>query len=108
TREEVRTAAMATIGLSIGVAFAVAMVVGPLVATSFGLPGVFWLTAALAMLSLLVLWRLVPVAPRRAHRDVGMNRSQLRDTLTRHDLLRLDFSIFALHLILMAAFVAVP
>ncbi len=29
TREEVRTAAMATIGLSIGIAFGVAMVVGP-------------------------------------------------------------------------------
>lgn len=109
TREEVRTAAMATIGLSIGVAFAVAMVLGPLVATPYGLSGVFWLTAGLATLSLLVLWRLVPAAPRRArHRDVGLDRSQLRDTLTRGDLLRLDFSIFALHLILMAAFVAVP
>lgn len=109
TREEVRTAAMATIGLSIGMAFAVAMVVGPLVAAPFGLGGVFWLTAALALASLLVLWRLVPAAPRRArHRDVGLDRGQLRDTLTRGDLLRLDFSIFALHLILMAAFVAVP
>ncbi|MGC3874191.1 MFS transporter [Halomonas sp. GXIMD04776] len=109
TREEIRTAAMATIGLSIGVAFAVAMVLGPLIAASFGLTGVFWFTATLALLSLLVLWQLVPAAPRRArHRDVGLDRNQLRDTLTRSDLLRLDFSIFALHLILMAAFVAVP
>src|SRR5690554_2858675 len=37
TREQVRTAAMATIGLSIGVAFGVAMVLGPLVSTHFGL-----------------------------------------------------------------------
>ncbi|SHF58890.1 Predicted arabinose efflux permease, MFS family [Modicisalibacter ilicicola DSM 19980] len=109
TREEIRTAAMATIGLSIGIAFAVAMVLGPLIAASFGLDGVFWFTAGMALLSLLVLWRLVPAAPRRArHRDVGLDRGQLRDTLTRGDLLRLDFSIFALHLILMAAFVAVP
>lgn len=55
TREQVRTAAMATIGLSIGVAFAVAMVLGPLVATRFGLSGVFWFTAALAALGLPVL-----------------------------------------------------
>ena len=109
TREEIRTAAMATIGLSIGAAFAVAMVLGPLLAASFGLAGVFWFTAGLAILSLVVLWRLVPAAPRRArHHDVGLERGQLRDTLTRSDLLRLDFSIFALHLILMAAFVAVP
>lgn len=109
TREEIRTAAMAIIGLSIGVAFAVAMALGPPIAAAFGLSGVFWFTAGLALLSLLVLWWLVPAAPRRArHRDVGMERSQLHDTLVRGDLLRLDFSIFSLHLILMAVFVAVP
>ncbi|MHB0777305.1 MFS transporter [Halomonas sp. WWR20] len=108
TREEVRTAAMATIGLSIGVAFAVAMVLGPLIADPFGLSGVFWFTALLAAVSLLVLWRLVPSAPLRAHRDVGLDRSQLRATLGRVDLLRLDFSIFSLHLILTACFIVVP
>merc|ERR1712034_94848 len=55
TREEIRTAAMATIGLSIGVAFAVAMVAGPLVADIGGLAGVFWFTAALAACGLLIL-----------------------------------------------------
>ncbi|MBF7054251.1 MFS transporter [Halomonas sp. KAO] len=109
TREQVRTAAMATIGLSIGVAFAVAMVLGPLVAASFGLSGVFWFNALLAAMGLPVLWRLVPPAPRRLrHRDVGIDRAQLGRTLRRLDLLRLDFSIFALHLVLMAIFVAVP
>ncbi|WP_151442446.1 MFS transporter [Halomonas lysinitropha] len=109
TREQVRTAAMATIGLSIGVAFAVAMVLGPWLAASFGLAGVFWFTAALAVLGLAVLWKLVPPAPRRLrHRDVGIDRGQLRGILTRGDLWRLDTSIFALHLVLMAIFVAVP
>ncbi|MDT0502213.1 MULTISPECIES: MFS transporter [unclassified Halomonas] len=109
TREQVRTAAMATIGLSIGVAFAVAMVLGPLVAASFGLSGVFWFNALLAAMGLPVLWRLVPPAPRRLrHRDVGIDRAQLGRTLRRLDLLRLDVSIFALHLVLMAIFVAVP
>ncbi|WP_280568723.1 MFS transporter [Chromohalobacter sp. 296-RDG] len=109
TREEVRTAAMATIGLSIGVAFGVAMVVGPLVADPFGLAGVFWFTAVLAAVGLLVLWRLVPRAPRLvSHRDVGLDRTQLRAMLARRDLLRLDFSIFALHAILTACFVVVP
>lgn len=110
TREQVRTAAMATIGLSIGVAFAVAMVLGPLLASSFGLAGVFWFSAGLAALGLVVLWQLVPKAPRRAsrHRDVVLDRHQLKAMLGRSDLLRLDFSIFALHLVLMAIFVAVP
>ena len=52
TREQVRTAAMATIGLSIGVAFGVAMVLGPLVASHFGLAGVFYFTALLAALGI--------------------------------------------------------
>ncbi|MFC2993525.1 MULTISPECIES: MFS transporter [Halomonas] len=109
TREQVRTAAMATIGLSIGVAFALAMVLGPWLAAGFGLSSVFWFTAALALLGIAVLWKLVPPAPRRLqHRDVGIERSQLAATLGRHELLRLDLSIFALHLILMAIFVAVP
>ncbi len=109
TREQVRTAAMATIGLSIGVAFAVAMVLGPWLAADYGLAGVFWFTAALALLGLGVLWKLVPPAPRRVrHRDVGMDREQLRGILARSDLWRMDLSIFALHLVLMAIFVAVP
>ncbi|WP_163558347.1 MFS transporter [Halomonas sp. NO4] len=109
TREQVRTAAMATIGLSIGVAFAVAMVLGPWLAAGLGLAAVFWFTAGLAVLGLAVLAWLVPPAPRRLrHRDVGIDRAQLGEIITRADLWRLDLSIFALHLVLMAIFVAVP
>ncbi|MCH4812258.1 MFS transporter [Vreelandella neptunia] len=109
TREEIRTVAMATIGLSIGVSFAIAMVLGPWLAAWAGLAGVFWFTALLTLVGLLVLWRWVPAAPRRRrHRDVGMDRQQFKSVITRPDLWRLDLSIFALHLVLMAIFVAVP
>ncbi|MGQ7249051.1 MFS transporter [Halomonas sp. V046] len=109
TREQVRTAAMATIGLSIGVAFAVAMVLGPLISSHFGLAGVFYFTAMLAVLGLVVLWKLVPPAPRRrGHRDVGIDRGQLKSIIGRTDLWRMDASIFSLHLVLMAIFTAVP
>ncbi|GGC95978.1 MFS transporter [Vreelandella lutescens] len=109
TREQVRTAAMATIGLSIGVSFAIAMVLGPWLAAWAGLSGVFWFTALLTVVGLLVLWRWVPPAPRRLrHRDVGLDRQQFKSVITRPDLWRLDLSIFALHLVLMAIFVAIP
>lgn len=109
TREQVRTLAMAAIGLSIGLSFALAMVLGPWLAARTGLASVFWFTALLTLVGLLVLWRWVPAAPRRLkHRDVGMDRRQLRHVITRPDLWRLDVSIFALHLVLMAIFVAVP
>ena len=109
TREKVRTAAMATIGLSIGVSFAIAMVLGPWLASWAGLSGVFWFTALLTLGGLLVRWRGVPPAPRRLrHRDVGLDRKQFKSVITRPDLWRLDLSIFALHLVLMAIFVAIP
>jgi MFS family permease len=109
TREQVRTAAMATIGLLIGVSFAIAMVLGPWLASWAGLSGVFWFTALLTLVGLLVLWRWVPPAPRRLrHRDVGLDRKQFKSVITRPDLWRLDLSIFALHLVLMAIFVAIP
>ena len=102
-------AAMATIGLSIGVSFAIAMVLGPWLASWAGLSGVFWFTALLTLVGLLVLWRWVPPAPRRLrHRDVGLDRKQFKSVITRPDLWRLDLSIFALHLVLMAIFVAIP
>ena len=82
---------------------------GPLVASHFGLAGVFYFTALLAALGMLVLWKLVPPAPRRrGHRDVGLDRGQLASILGRMDLWRMDASIFSLHLILMAIFTAVP
>ncbi|MFC0269039.1 MFS transporter [Kushneria aurantia] len=109
TREEVRTSAMAAIGMSIGVSFALAMAIGPLLAEYFGLSGIFWSTSLLAVAGLVILWRLVPAAPaRRQHRDVGVDPRQLIAMLRRPDLLRLDFSILCLHALLTAAFVALP
>src|SRR3954447_23995790 len=49
TREEVRTRAMAIVGMTIGLSFAVAIVLGLVLADTIGVPGIFWLTAALAL-----------------------------------------------------------
>ncbi len=108
TREETRTTAMAAIGMSIGLSFALAMALGPFLAELFGLSGVFWSTALLALVGLLILWRLVPSAPARQHRDVGVDPRQLRKMLLKPELLRLNFSIFALHAILTGCFIALP
>lgn len=109
TREQHRTKAMATIGMSIGLSFAVAMVVGPLLTRAFGLAGLFWATAAMALLGILIVAVLVPRRPRAlATREAGVAPQALGPTLRHPDLLRLDFGIAALHAILMASFVALP
>ena len=48
TREQHRTKAMAMIGMTIGLSFAVAMVVGPLLTRAFGLHGLFLATGGMA------------------------------------------------------------
>ncbi len=109
TREEHRTKAMATIGMTIGFSFALAVVLGPLFDTWIGVPGIFGLTALLAASGLLVLRFLVPNPVRsRFHRDTEPVPALFRRVLTDGQLLRLDFGIMALHLILTALFVALP
>ncbi|MBA1149286.1 MFS transporter [Ectothiorhodospiraceae bacterium WFHF3C12] len=109
TRETQRTKAMAVIGISVGAAFMAALVIGPVVAASVGLSGVFWFTAGLAALAMGLMLFLVP--PPRAdqtggHR--GTTLAEMASVLRDPDLLRLDFGIFALHFILIAMFVALP
>ncbi len=109
TREQHRTKAMAVIGISIGISFAVAMVVGPLVTRGFGLSGLFWFTAAMAILGMFIIAFAVPKATAQLqHRESGVAPDALASTLRNTALLRLDFGIFALHALLMASFIALP
>ncbi|MGK9065814.1 MFS transporter [Stutzerimonas chloritidismutans] len=108
TREQHRTKAMALIGMSIGVSFAVAMVVGPLMTRAFGLSGLFWATAIMALAGIGVVVTLPRAHQHLRHRESGVAGQALWPTLRHPDLLRLDFSILALHAILMASFVALP
>ncbi|MCQ4271376.1 MULTISPECIES: MFS transporter [Pseudomonas] len=109
TREQHRTKAMAAIGMSIGLSFAVAMVVGPLLTRAFGLSGLFWVTAAMAIVGILIIAFIVPRADvRLQHRESGVAKQALGATLRNGQLLRLDFGILALHAVLMSSFVALP
>jgi predicted MFS family arabinose efflux permease len=109
TREEQRTKAMAMIGASIGLAFAVALVLGPVLAAWVELSGIFWLTALLALCAVaLVIW-VVPRPTRLSHhRDAQATPTQFGAVLADPQLLRLDFGILVLHLVLTANFVVIP
>lgn len=110
TRDEHRTKAMAFIGMSIGLTFAAALLIGPWVSVSFGIRGIFWLTAGLAVGGILIMAWMVPAATPAAGFD-GNTSTALQfvgRVLQDRELLRLDFGIFALHFILTASFVALP
>ncbi len=109
TREEHRIKAMALIGMSIGLSFAVALILGPVLNHWVGVPGIFGLTAILALAGILVV---VFVVPRPVH--TGIHReseaipAQFGRVLRNAQLLRLDFGILMLHAILTATFVVIP
>ncbi|WP_372981498.1 MFS transporter [Marinobacter sediminum] len=109
TREEERTKAMATVGISIGLSFSVSLVLGPLIGSVWGLSGIFYVTAALAAIALVVVHRVVPTPHQhRISADTHPAREMLGKVLSDRRLLRLDFGIFALHLVLTALFLAFP
>ncbi|MCL7945999.1 MFS transporter [Marinobacter sp. ATCH36] len=109
TREEERTKAMATVGISIGLSFSVSLVIGPLLGSAFGLSGIFYTTAALALVAMAIVHRLVPTPhEHKSSADTHPARAMLGKVISDRRLLRLDFGIFALHLVLTAIFLVFP
>jgi len=109
TLEQNRTKIMATIGISIGISFGVAMVLGPLLASFAGLSGVFWFTAVLALAGIVILHKVVPQASKLTiHKDAEPVPALIAKVLKDGQLLRLDFGIFCLHLVMTAMFVVLP
>lgn len=105
TRDSVRTKAMALVGGSIGLMFAVALVAAPPLSAHIGLPGLFALTGCLALAGLAATVWWVPPEPVHAP---GALRAPLSALWGRRDLLRLNFGVFALHTIQLSMWVAVP
>ena len=105
TRDAVRTKAMALVGASIGLMFALALVISPLLAAHIGLSGLFLLTCGLALGGIaVVLW----VVPAETAEHNSGPRGSLRDVFQHADLLRLNAGVFVLHTVQMAMWVAVP
>lgn len=109
TREQNRTKAMAFIGISFGITFAIALVLGPILTHIFGLNGLFWGIALLAFLGIIITLFTVPnSANHRLNRESGFVRASVKKVLFDAQLLKLNIGIFSLHTLLMAAFVALP
>ncbi len=109
SREEHRTKMMATIGISIGMAFTVSLILGPMLNSAVGVPGIFWVTALLALGGVLVVIFIVPT-PKESHlhRDTEPVPAQFKNVLSNPNLLRLDFGILILHMVLTALFLSFP
>jgi len=103
TREEHRTKAMALVGGSIGLTFALSLIVSPLLYEWVGMGGIFGLTGALSLAAIAVVVWLVPSAPL-----VKAKRVAWSEILRNGELMRLNYGVFALHMTQMAMFVVMP
>jgi MFS family permease len=107
TRDSVRTKAMALVGASIGLMFALSLVVAPPLAAVIGLSGLFVLTGVLSFAGIGVVIWVVPPAPALIPL-AGSRLAGLSQVLTDPALLRLNVGVFVLHAVQLAMWVAVP
>ncbi|OWW23065.1 MFS transporter [Noviherbaspirillum denitrificans] len=104
TRDEHRTKAMAMVGGSIGLTFAISLVAAPAMYKLIGMEGLFALTGILSSLAILVVLYVVPPAPPKP----PVKNVPFSEVLVNRELMRLNFGVFALHVTQMAMFVIVP
>ena len=109
TTEQNRTKAMALVGGSIGISFALSMVLGPVLASQWGLSGLFWLAAGMSVVSLGVLALVIPTPVTLLHNaEAEAVPAMFGRLLKDAELLRLNLGIGTLHFAQMASWVAVP
>ncbi len=105
TREAHRTKVMAMIGSMIGFSFALSLVAAPALYRALGMGGLFVIVGGLSLAAIWLVAAVVPDAPQVPRPAPGL--AGLAEALG-PELLRLDFGIFALHVVQMAMFVVVP
>lgn len=109
TNSKNRTKAMAFMGITIGLSFAIAMVIGPLVNHWFALRGIFWLTALFALIGIILSYHFIDKLPLPTEL---LKKTPLlkviRHLTVKHETLPLNISILLLHMLFTANFIAIP
>ena len=111
TREEVRTRAMALIGGSIAIRFALSVVIATPLYHALGMPGIFWMMAILGCISLWVALQFVPTASvpvLSAPNGVRGHLNQLKKVFQNPELVRLNIGVLILHTSQVALFLVIP
>ncbi len=109
TREEVRGRAMAIIGITIGVSFALSMILGPFLQEFGGVRGIFGITAILSLLAIIMLVFFVPTPKMRAPNNETIPTLRLIPKVFIHpELSMLNFGVLVLHASLISLFLKIP
>ena len=106
TRDVVRTKGTALVGASIGLMFALSLVLGPLLSGWGGLSAIFGVTLLLALSGVAIVRWWTPPEP--ALPVAVQTKHSLWGLLVHADLIRLNFGVFALYAVQLASWVAIP
>jgi len=107
TSNESRTKAMGIVGVSIGLTFALSLVLGPIINKLIGVSGIFILMGVLSFVAIIVIKLFITEAP-KTQKVKKINLSELSFVLRRWDLNRLNFGIFVLHATQISLFITIP
>ncbi len=99
-----RSKANAFVGMQIGLAFMLSLLIGPMITVNLGLSGLFWVIAGLSIVAMVIVATLPHAKPCTQY---VLSMANLKQVLTAK-LLKLDFSVFTLHLILTCIFIVMP
>jgi len=99
-----RVKANAFVGFQIGLAFMLSLIIGPIITSSAGLSGLFWVIGLLSIVAIFIVLTLPSAKPIKYY---NLSIATFREILN-PKLLRLDFSIFSLHMILSSSFIVMP
>lgn len=112
TRDEVRTQAMAIVGMTIGVSFGLAFILGPVLDAQIGLNGLFLLTAILGTLAFWWVRKLAEPKESESYAQIKPLDHLLKSSASTWGMLKnisnFAFGVFALHMLFTASFLFIP
>jgi MFS family permease len=106
-KEEQRAHAMAIMGGTIAISFAVAMIVAPIVGGTYGIDKLFWLTAILSVMAIAILFTKVPQPPKIVH-SYSQEESKMIDMFKDKSLTRMYVTFLFHSSIMTMAFFIIP
>ena len=104
-KEEIRAKAMAVMGGSIALSFALAMMLGPIIGGNYGVDKLFWLTALFAILAMIILFTKVPHPPKISHTYEDESVMQI---VKNKDLMKMNMTHFLQKGFMTIAFLTIP
>ena len=102
--EQSRVKANAFVGFQIGLVFMLSLIIGPIITSSVGLSGLFWIIGLLSVVAILIVFTLPYSKPKKYY---CLSITAFSEVLN-SKLLSLDFSVFSLHMILSSGFIVMP